>query len=51
VISGLAAGGSGELIAGALGETSTLLAYSTDVRIYAQALAAAASSIARAWQP
>jgi 2-keto-3-deoxy-L-rhamnonate aldolase RhmA len=49
VISGLAAAGSGEVVVRALGESSTMLAYSADVRIYAQALAGATSLIAKAW--
>ncbi len=50
VIAGLAAGGEAEVIVGALGPHSTLLAYSTDVRIYASAVQAAASAIAATWR-
>lgn len=50
VIVGLAAGGEVEVLRDALGAASTLLAYSTDVRIYAAAVQAATSTIAAAWR-
>lgn len=49
VISGLAAGGAADAVTHALGGSSTLLAYSADVRIYAEAMRSTASSIAEAW--
>jgi 4-hydroxy-2-oxoheptanedioate aldolase len=49
VISGLAAGGSPDVVIEALGG-STLLAFSADVRIYAQAIEGAASSMSAAWR-
>jgi 4-hydroxy-2-oxoheptanedioate aldolase len=50
VICGLAAGGAPAAVVRALGDTATLLAYSADVRIYARAMEAAASSMAAAWR-
>lgn len=50
VIAGLAAGGESEVIVKALGAHSTLLAYSTDVRIYASAVKDAATRMASAWR-
>ena len=50
VISGLAAGGDLDSLLAALGASSTLLAYSTDVRIYASAIETAASTIAATWR-
>jgi len=49
VVCGLAAGGPPAAVARALGETATLLAYSADVRIYSQAIAAAAAAMTDAW--
>jgi 2-keto-3-deoxy-L-rhamnonate aldolase RhmA len=49
-ICGLAAGGDNDAVAQALGDTTTLLAYSADVRIYAAAIEAAASSMTQAWR-
>jgi 4-hydroxy-2-oxoheptanedioate aldolase len=50
VIVGLAAGGEVEVLRNALGTASTLLAYSTDVRIYAAAIQAAAGTMASTWR-
>jgi 4-hydroxy-2-oxoheptanedioate aldolase len=50
VICGLAAGGPVDAVLPALGEATTLLAYSADVRIYAQAIETAAISMADAWR-
>lgn len=50
VVYGIAAGGAPDGVVRALGETAGLLAYSADVRIYAQALEAAATSMAQAWR-
>ena len=49
VLTGLAAGGERELIADVLGSTSTLLAYSADVRMYAQAVESSATAMRAAW--
>lgn len=50
VISGLAAGGNLDSLVAALGASSTLLAYSADVRIYASAIETAASTVAATWR-
>lgn len=50
VIAGIAAGGQADVIVEALGAHSTLLAYSTDVRIYAAAVQEAAARMALAWR-
>lgn len=49
VVHGVAAGGPPDVVARTLGDTATLLAYSADVRIYAQAIDAAAASMAERW--
>lgn len=47
---GIAAGGEHDAVLRALGETGSLLAYSADVRIYAQALGDAAAAMTQAWR-
>lgn len=49
VIAGLAAGGDRKLVADVLGGFSTLLAYSADVRMYAQAVESSATAMRAAW--
>ncbi|MCW2951323.1 MAG: 2-keto-3-deoxy-L-rhamnonate aldolase [Conexibacter sp.] len=49
IVSGLAAGGAPDDVAALLGEDMTLLAYSADVRLYADAMARASAGISRVW--
>lgn len=49
IVSGVAAGGRPEAVVESLGATSTLLAYSADVRLYADAAASAARAVSAAW--
>jgi 4-hydroxy-2-oxoheptanedioate aldolase len=50
IVSGIAAGDSADVLVTALGASSTLLAYSNDMRIYASAIEAVASTMADAWR-
>jgi 2-keto-3-deoxy-L-rhamnonate aldolase RhmA len=49
VVSGLAAGGAPHDVAALLGEDTTLLAYSADVRLYADAVARASERMREVW--